>query len=137
MNFIKTYILPVLSGFVVASIVMMLFETVNSFLFPFPQGFNTHDGAAVRAFAAQFSPQIFYLVLIGWTVGAYVGGYVTAWLSGEARFRHGAVLAVLLVLAGILNYFIVHSPLWFNLVAFPALGLGTYLGHKYRTAKGQ
>lgn len=137
MNFIKTYILPVLSGFVVASVVMMVFEYTNSLLFPFPAGFDTHDGAAVQAFAAQFSPQIFYLVLIGWTVGACVGGYVTAWISKETHFRHGAVLAVLLVLAGILNYFIVHSPLWFNVVAFPALGVGTYLGHKYRTAKGQ
>ncbi len=118
-----------MSGFITASMVMMAFEFTNSFLFPFPEGFDTQSIVAVQAFAAEKSPQIFYLVLLGWTAGALVGGYVTAWLSHEARFRQGAVLAVFLVLAGVLNHLLINHPLWFNLVAFPALSGGTYFGH--------
>jgi hypothetical protein len=125
---LKTKIIPVLLGFITASAVMMLFEFTNSFLFPFGDGFDTSDIEAVRGFAAMYSPQIFYMVLAGWSVGALCGGYVTAWLSGERQFRVSAFLAVLLVLAGAMNHLMFQHPLWFNLVGFVALVGGTYMG---------
>jgi hypothetical protein len=136
---LKTKIIPIVLGFIAASAVMMLFEFTNSFLFPFGDGFDTSDIEAVRAFAAMYSPQIFYMVLAGWAVGALSGGYVTAWLSGERQFRASAALALLLVLAGVANHLMFQHPLWFNIVAFSALVGGTYLGwyvyqHKEHTA---
>lgn len=124
----KTKIVPVVLGFIAASAVMMLFEFTNSYLFPFGDTFNTSDIDALRAFAAHYSPQIFYMVLAGWFTGAVCGGYITAHLSGESTFRITAVLAVLLVLAGLLNHLMLQHPLWFNVAGFVALLGGTYLG---------
>lgn len=124
----KTKIVPVILGFLAASAVMMLFEFTNSFLFPFGADFNTGDIEAVRAFAAQYSPQLFYMVLAGWFVGAVCGGYLTARLSGETTFRVTAVLALLLMLAGLANHLMFQHPLWFNIFGFAALAGGAYLG---------
>ena len=130
----KTKIVPVVLGFITASAIMMLFEFTNSFLFPFGDSFDTSDIDAVRAFAAHYSPQIFYMVLAGWFTGSVCGGYVTARLSRENAFRVTAVLALLLVLAGLLNHLMFHHPLWFNIVGFAALLGGTYLGwYAYNT----
>ncbi|MFM2414777.1 MAG: hypothetical protein RI911_470 [Candidatus Parcubacteria bacterium] len=134
---LKTYIVPVIAGFINASAVMMLFEYINSFLFPFPQGFDMYNHEAVQAFAALHSPHIFILVFIGWCVGALVAGYVATHLSGEQQFRASAGVGALLVLAGIANHMLVGHPLWFNIIALPMLLLGTFLGHKLFLLKGK
>jgi hypothetical protein len=125
---IKTQILPVLAGFIAASIIMMLFEFTNSRFFPFGDGFDTSNIDALRAFTAQYSPQLFYMVLAGWLAGAVCGGYITARFSEEQTVRTTGVLAALLALGGIINHVMFQHPTWFNILGFAALIGGTYGG---------
>src|SRR6266576_1660431 len=101
MNILKHWVWPVVGGFVVAALIMMLFEWVNSFLFPLPKDLDWMDTVAVQAFTASLPWTAYILVFLGWAIGAFEGGCTTAWLAGENQFRVTAVLTVLLVLAGI------------------------------------
>jgi hypothetical protein len=75
---------------VLASATMMVVETINSFLFPFPEGVDTMDLAAVQAFAQTLPAAAFWVVIFGWLLGAVVGGVVVTlisrrWGAGEAH----------------------------------------------------
>lgn len=122
-------IVPVIAGFIGASIVMMVFEYSNSLLFPFPDGFDTSNLDALRSFAAGYSPYIFFFVLAGWFAGSVCGGYITAYLAKETQFRMSAIVGVVLVLAGILNHLMFQHPLWFNCIGLFALFGGAYFGY--------
>ena len=118
MNILKHWIWPIVGGFIVASIIMLIFEWINHFIFPLPAGLDQKDTAAVQAFTASLPWTAYILVFLGWAVGAFEGGCTTAWLAGETRFRVTAVLAVLLVLGGLADM----AALGFPPVAM-ALGL--------------
>src|SRR5205085_10773641 len=99
MDILKHWVWPVVAGFIVASVIMLIFEWINHFIFPKPAGLDLNEAAAVRAFTASMPWSAYILVFLGWAVGAFEGGCTTAWLAGEKQFRVTAVLTVLLVLA--------------------------------------
>ena len=68
-------IAAVFAGFLASFTMMMVFELINSFFFPFPSGMNTKDIVQVRMFT-QALPASFYILLIfGWFLGAVMGIY--------------------------------------------------------------
>src|SRR5262249_27701339 len=110
MNMLKKWVWPVLAGFVVASIIMLLFEWINHFIFPKPPGMDMMDPAAVRAFTVSLPWTAFILVFVGWALGSFEGGCTTAWLAGETKFRVTAVLAILLILGGLFDMITLGFP---------------------------
>ncbi|MFZ2555315.1 MAG: hypothetical protein WAZ27_02525 [Minisyncoccia bacterium] len=135
MSFLTTKVWPVVAGFLVASIVMMIFEYINSFLFPIPKDLDWKDPEAVRALTASLPWPAYILVLLGWSFGSFKGGWVTAWLSGERTFRLSLVLALILTLAGVWNVMLIGHDIVFTLLGLPALFFGTYLGYRAALAK--
>jgi hypothetical protein len=135
MSFLKTKLWPVVAGFVVASIVMMIFEFINSFIFPIPADLDWKDPEAVRALTESLPWTAYILVLLGWAFGAYKGGWVAAWLSGETKFRTSLALAVVLVIAGILNVMMIGHDIVFTVLGLSALFIGTYVGFRAVQAK--
>lgn len=124
---------------VLASATMMVVETVNSFLFPFPEGMDTTDLAAVQAFAHTLPATAFWVVIFGWALGSFVGGVVVTKLAQKwGASQHDAamfawVTGSVLLLLGIVNSFVllpgIH-PLWFHFVSLPALVIGSVLGNR-------
>src|SRR3954467_11867217 len=110
MNILKRWIWPVVAGFIVASIIMVIFEWINHYIFPLPAGLNQTDTAAVQAFTASLPWTAYILVFLGWAAGAFEGGCTTAWLAGEKQFRVTLVLTILLVLAGIFDMVVLGFP---------------------------
>src|SRR6185369_3883314 len=66
MNILKRWIWPIAAGFIVASIIMLIFEWINHFIFPLPVGLDQHDTAAVQAFTASLPWTAYILVFLGW-----------------------------------------------------------------------
>ena len=128
MNILKQWIWPLVAGFIVASIIMFIFEWINHFIFPLPAGLDQKDTDAVQAFTASLQWTAYILVFLGWAVGAFEGGCTTAWLAGERQFRATAILAVLLVLAGIADMSILGFPLVSTLLGLLILVIFPYLG---------
>ena len=128
MIFLKLKVWPVVAGFIVASIIMTLLEFINSFIFPLPKDLNWNDQAAVKAVTGALPWTAYILVFVGWAIGAFEGGCTTAWLAAEKKFRVTAVLAVLLVIAGIADMAILGFPLVFSVLGIIFLGVCPYLG---------
>jgi len=135
-------ILAVIAGFVAASVVMVVTETVNGrVLYPelgkMAEGMT--DREAIRALLANAPVGAFLVVLLGWGLGSFVGGFLAAWIGSNAPVAHALVLGGLLTLAGIANNLMIPPPLWFwipTLVVFlPAAYAGARLAPGKNMAK--
>lgn len=122
-------ILAVLAGVVCAWVVIMLCEFAGARLHPPPAGLDLRDPEQLAAFIAAAPASAMALVLGGWALGAFVGGWVAAKLS--RLHRRGAALAVgAVVLAGVIaNAMMIPHPAWFTvlgvLLPLPAAWLGS------------
>jgi hypothetical protein len=130
-NMARFWIVPVIAGFVVASLVMLVFEYANSILFPIPSDLDWRDPAAVRALTASLPWTAHILVIVGWMAGSFIGGWATSKLSREEAYRASFALGVILTLAGLYNVMLLGHPLAFSVIAVPMFIIFTYLGHRY------
>ncbi len=124
----------VIAGFVAASAVMMLIETVNGHVL-YPELGKMAEGVTdkevIRAMLASAPVGALLVVIFGWVLGSLVGGFVAAWIGQDAPVRHALILGGLLTLAGVANNLMLPPPGWFwiptLLVFFPAAYAGARL----------
>jgi len=128
MNILKTWVWPIVGGFIVACIIMVIFEWINHFIFPLPAGLNQTDTVAVQAFTTSLPWTAYILVFVGWVLGAFEGGCTTAWLAGEKQFPTTSVLAALLVFAGIFDMMAIGFPVAAMALGILILAISPYLG---------
>ena len=128
MNVLKHWVWPVVAGFIVASIIMLLFEWINHFIFPKPAGLDVYDTATVQAFTASLPWAAYILVFLGWAAGAFEGGCTAAWLAGEKQSRVTTILAVLLVLGGTADMAMLGFPPALTALGLLILAVFPYLG---------
>ncbi len=127
-------IAAVVAGFVAASVVMMIIETINGrVLYPglAKSAEGVMDRETIRALLAAAPVGAFLVVIVGWILGGVAGGWVTARLAARGTTGHGLVLGALLTLAGVANNLMLPPPLWFwfasLVVLLPAAYAGTRL----------
>jgi hypothetical protein len=128
----------VVLGLVAASAVMMVFESLNGrVLYPelgaLARGMTDRD--AIRALLATAPAGAFAVVIVGWTLGSFAGGYLTAWMAGRAPRGHAVALGTLLTLAGIANNLMVPPPLWFWVASLAVLIPAACAGGRLRSAR--
>jgi hypothetical protein len=103
----------VIVGFVVASVVMMIVETINGRVL-YPELANAAEGVkdreAIRALFANAPNGALLVVIGGWLLGAVLGGWATARLAARATTGHGLVLGALLILAGVADNLMIPPP---------------------------
>lgn len=130
-HFLLTKVWPVIAGLLTASVIMMVFEFVNSLIYPFPEGFDTTDLEALRTFTATLPWTAYILVLLGWALGAFKAGCITSYLAKEEAYRLSFLVGAILTLLGIWNNLLVGHNAAFNLLSLPMFIIFTYLGHRY------
>jgi hypothetical protein len=117
------------AGFITASIIMMIIETLNGRVL-YPKLAKAAEGVTdrekVRALLAT-APLGALLVVIG--------GWTTARLAAQATAGHGLVLGALLTLAGVANNLMVPPPLWFWIASLVVLMPAAYLGARLAPAR--
>jgi hypothetical protein len=135
-------ILAVIAGFVAASAVMMLIESINGHvLYPElgKQAGGMTDREAIRALMASAPVGAFLVVLLGWVLGSLLGGFVAAWIGSNAPMAHALILGGLLTLAGIANNLMIPPPAWFWIVSLlvflPAAYTGAQLAPRKHSAQ--
>jgi hypothetical protein len=121
----------VLAGFVVASIVMMIIETINGRVL-YPELGKAAEGVAdrerLRALLATAPAGALLVVIAGWILGAVAGGWAAVRLSARRTTIHGLVVGALLTLGGVANNLMIPPPLWFWIVSLVVLMPAAYLG---------
>lgn len=129
--FLKHKVWPVVAGILVAFITMMIFEFINSFIYPLPVGLDTMDYHAVHVFTATLPWTAYILVILGWIFGALKAGYVTTYLSKEKTYRLSLIAGSILALLGIVNNLMIGAQIIFTILAIPIFIGFSYLGHTY------
>ena len=124
-------IAAVVAGFIVASIVMMIVETINGRVLH-PELAKAAEGLtdpeAIRALLATAPVGVFLVVIAGWILGSFVGGWLAARIAGQSGITHGLVLGALLTCAGVANNLMIPPPLWFWFASLIVLMPATYAG---------
>lgn len=135
-------ILAVIAGFVAASLIMVVVETVNGHVL-YPELGKMAEGMTdreeIRALMASAPVGAFLVVLLGWVLGSLVGGLLAAWIGWHAPVAHALALGGCLTLAGIANNLMLSPPRWFwivSLIVFlPAVYAGARLAPRRSQAK--
>ncbi|HVC92367.1 MAG TPA: hypothetical protein VND64_01690 [Pirellulales bacterium] len=124
-------ILAVIAGFVAASTVMMVVETVNGRLL-YPEIGKSAEGVTdrqeIKAILASAPVGMLAVVLVGWALGSVVGGFLATLISRKPPGRQAIVLGALLTLAGVANNLMLPPPFWFWIATFAVLLPPTYVG---------
>ena len=121
-------VLTVLTGAVVAGVLIAAVEAVSSAIYPLPPGLDIHDHAAMRQHIDTLPVGAFLFVLAAWAIGAFTGSWVAARLAGRARLGHGLAVGALFLLAGVLNMLMIPHPWWMWVGGIVALAGCSYLG---------
>ncbi len=127
-------ILAVVVAMITALAIMMIVEMCNSLVIMPPSDAVMKDPAALRAYMANGPVLAYVIVLIGYTVASFAGGFVVTKMS--RRESPGLILPIivgsLLEVASILNFVMLPGqPIWFliaGLLIFLPLSL---LGHRF------
>lgn len=127
----KSKIWPIVAGLLVAFITMMIFEFANSFIYPFPENFNSSDIVALQNFTATLPWTAYILVFFGWVIGSFKGGYITTKLSKENKYKLSLITGIVLTVLGVLNNMMIGHDMFFNIIGLPMFIVFTYLGHRY------
>ena len=105
-------ILAVVVGAVVAMILVSVVEMVSGLLYPLPADVDPPQPDLMQQYIARLPIGAFLLVLAGWAVGSFVGGWVAARLAGRAPLTHGLVIGLLFLAAGIMTMLMIPHPLY-------------------------
>lgn len=117
-------ILGVLAGLAIAMLVIAGVEAVSAMFFKLPANFATLDRVDQAQVMADMPATAKRLIVIGWALGAAIGGYVA---NGIARSGSAAgVVGVLVAVSGIANVIMLPHPFWMQLAAFWAPLLGAW-----------
>ena len=121
----------VLLGFIAASVVMMIVESLNGHvLYPAlgKAAEGIKDREVLRGLMAAAPKGALLVVLFGWALGGLTGGFVTGKLAPKAPAAHGLALALLLMLSVLANNLMIPPPAWFWIAGLAVTGPVAILG---------
>ncbi len=104
-------ILGAVVGLAAAMATMLLIEGLATMLFP-PPGIDLNSEAALAEMVAKATPAMKALVVFGWLLASFVGGWVAAKISRAHRVGAAVVVGVAVVLGVIFNAVALPHPLW-------------------------
>jgi hypothetical protein len=120
----------VIAGFITASIVMMIVESINGRVF-YPDLAKAAEGVTdrevIRGIMASAPVGAFLVVLLGWVLGGLAGG----WTAAKIANGTGTIVGILLTLAGIANNLMLPPPLWFWIAGMIVLFPSAYCGARF------
>jgi MFS family permease len=127
-------ILAVIIGFITAAAIFMVFQMISTMAAPnYPSNAGHISQDEMRAYIATLPPMVFGIVLAGYIVGSFAGGFVASKIG--RRWSPGPTLAIIvgafLTLGGVMNFFVMlpGQPMWFvaaSLLSFIPFALVGY-----------
>lgn len=128
MNPMLRSVVGVVTGVLLAAIVLALIQVASLIMYPLPEGLDHNDPNAFAAYMAGLPMGAFIIVLVSWFVGPLVGGSVSGFIAGRSEMLHAVPIAVLFLLASVYNMATLPHPMWFWAPGLLASPLGAWLG---------
>lgn len=105
-------ILGAVVGLAAAMATMLLVEGLATMLFPPPPGLDLKNEADLAKLVAAATPAMKSMVVFGWLLASFVGGWIAAKISRAHRVGAALVVGVAVVLGVIANAAMLPHPLW-------------------------
>lgn len=127
-------ILAVVVAMIVAIAIMMIVEMCNSMVVTPPSDAVMKDPAALREFMANGPVKAYIVVLIGYILASFIGGFIVTKMG--RRISPGMTLSVivgaLLMLGMVANILMLPGqPLWFIVAGLVIFIPVTLIGHRF------
>ncbi|MBU2650412.1 MAG: hypothetical protein KKA81_05715 [Bacteroidetes bacterium] len=105
------YILSILAGLVLGSIVNMAIVMLSGHIIPLPEGVDmTNLQEGIRL----FEPKHFIMPFLAHALGTLVGAFIATLISKDHRLLMAMIVGLLFLAGGIINVLQLNAPLWFN-----------------------
>lgn len=118
-------------GLLAGIVMIVIMESLSGVMYPMPESVNPGDLDAVNTYLKENAPPAGYImVLIGYVLGAFAGGFTACWFEKLESQRMNAALitGAVLMAFGLMNLFMIYHPIWFWVssiaVYLPAAWLG-------------
>ncbi|MCB9069441.1 MAG: hypothetical protein R3C41_10160 [Calditrichia bacterium] len=131
-------IFAVVAGFIVGSIVNMGLIMVLSEIIPPPAGVDVTNMESLKNSMHLFEPIHFLSPFLAHALGTLVGAAVAGMFAASRKMRFALGIGTFFMLGGIVNAFMLPSPVWFMVLdlAVAYLPMG-WLGGKFAESKTQ
>lgn len=122
--------LSVVAGLLTGLLLIFVIEYISHKMYPQPPGFDLSKAdRETQAFFIRLMPTgAFLMVLLAYSLGAFSGGFVSAFISKKLKIS--LVVGGVLMLAGIANFIMVPHPVWFVVVSLLTYGPFAFAGGK-------
>ncbi len=116
MNPIVIYILAVIAGLVVGSIVNMGIVMLSGSVIPPPEGGDITTMEGLKATMHLFEPKHFIFPFLAHAVGTLIGAFVAAKLAATRKMTMALIIGVFFFVGGSINVSMLGGPLWFTVL---------------------
>ena len=127
-------ILAVVVAMIVAIAIMMIVEMANSMVIMPPSDAVMKDPAALREFMANGPVKAYVIVLIGYLLASFAGGFIVTKMSRRESpgMTLPIIIGVLLELGMVANILMLPGqPIWFVVAGFLTFIPLSLLGHRF------
>lgn len=128
-------VLAVIVALIASFAVIMIVQMLNSLVVMPPSSDITNDPAKLREFMATLPTTAYVVVLVGYFLGSFAGGFIVKNMS--RRESPGMALPLLigslLTIGGLLNFFVMlpGQPMWFAALSLLSYIPAALLGAKF------
>lgn len=135
MNPIIRNVLAIIAGIILGSVVNMGLIMISGFIIPPPEGVDTSSMDYLKSGMHLFGPKHFIFPFLAHALGTLAGSLIAALIAVNQKMTIAMVVGVFFLVGGIINVFMLPSPLWFNaldliLAYIPMAWLGGLMGIK-------
>jgi MFS family permease len=124
----KKRILSVVAGALTAIALLSGVELLSPLVFPIPAHIDMNNPQAVADMVRNMPVGAFLMILAGYVLGAFCGGWVAARIADENKMRSALIVGLVLVVGGIINFMQIPHPLWFVISSMACYLAFSYLG---------
>lgn len=120
-------VLATLVGLVAAAAVILVFEFLGEMFFPLPEQIDITDIDSIKTNIELIPLGSLIFVILAHFLGILAGMVVTTYVSRETLVP-GFVVGGIIIIATLINLFVLPHPTWFLISDILGVGLGFFVG---------
>jgi len=121
-------VLSVVIGLVIAVTIIDLVKAVGNRMYPMPEVAAGATPDAITKVRQSAAPGAYVMTLAAWYLGTSTGAGVAAYMASRFRWRHGWIVAGILLLYGVVAMFWLWHPAWFRLIGLAIFPIAATVG---------
>jgi hypothetical protein len=109
-------ILAVIAGIFAGGLLNMGIIMISAYIIPPPEGANLTTMEGLKLSMHLLEPKHFIMPFLAHALGSIAGAYIAALIAASRKMLFALIVGTWFLLGGIMNIFMLPSPLWFTLL---------------------